>query len=210
MAPTSACFLSVSSRGWTSAPFTEMHTAWSDGKVGHGQARRLSSPNLLMKARVVDPLCTGRAGLTVCWSVRGMIVQICAQVCNLVHKQTLASWTQICRELKLVLNGVAILDDSKWPPREDTFFSISSQQEVMDYHKKHSSMVLSLKDSKPMSICVPNVILVHKFTQSFPPGPWYTSKYFRLTARLTSVFSRCVPGVWKMWRALGIFSKFSL
>ena len=49
-------------------------------------------------------------------AVRGMNVQICTKASNLVHRYILTRWTQICREPKPIFNGVAILEDSKWPP----------------------------------------------------------------------------------------------
>jgi len=54
-------------------------------------------------------------------AVRGMNVQICTKASNLVHRYILTCWTQICREPTPIFNGVAILDDSKWPPSENTF-----------------------------------------------------------------------------------------
>ena len=52
---------------------------------------------------------------------RGMNVQICTKASNLVHRYILTCWTQICRQPKPIFNGVAILDDSKWPPSKNTF-----------------------------------------------------------------------------------------
>jgi len=54
-------------------------------------------------------------------AVRGMNVQICTKASNLVHRYILTCWTQICREPNPIFNGVAILDDSKWPLSKNTF-----------------------------------------------------------------------------------------
>ena len=62
-------------------------------------------------------------------AVRGMNVQICTKASNLVYRYILTWWTQICREPKPIFNGVAILDDSKWPPSENTFFTFLANKQ---------------------------------------------------------------------------------
>ena len=68
---------------------------------------------------IVEPVSVPE--LFVVKAVRGMNVQICTKASNLVHRYILTCWTQICREPKPIFTGVAILDDSKWPPSENTF-----------------------------------------------------------------------------------------
>ena len=138
-AVTPLLFVELYSDHWTPGRLWEWnsHDNWHEAQLSQIRCRQLKSCRLShgCTKNAFGNACNGCMTLNttrsleiarmrdsiVVKAVRGMNVQICTKASNLVHRYILTCWTRICQVPKPIFNGVAILDDSKWPPSENTF-----------------------------------------------------------------------------------------